>query len=87
MIALDDTDERIIELLRADGRIPFRAMAAELEKSRQQIDQLSGSLEDARRASRTDGLTRLANRRAFDDSLNSCRSNPTWTVSNSASDG
>ena len=30
MIALDDTDERIIELLRADGRIPFRAMAAEL---------------------------------------------------------
>lgn len=51
-----------------------RAMAAELEKSRQQIDQLSGSLEDARRASRTDGLTRLANRRAFDDSMEAAMS-------------
>ena len=29
-IELDDTDERIIELLREDGRIPYRAMAAEL---------------------------------------------------------
>ncbi len=29
-IELDETDERIIDLLRADGRTPYRAMAAEL---------------------------------------------------------
>ena len=29
-IELDQTDERIMELLRADGRMPYRAMAAEL---------------------------------------------------------
>ena len=27
MAALDDTDWRLIELLRADGRMPFRALA------------------------------------------------------------
>ena len=30
-IALDDTDERIIELLRSDGRMAYRAMASQLE--------------------------------------------------------
>jgi Lrp/AsnC family transcriptional regulator for asnA, asnC and gidA len=30
VVALDETDERIIALLRADGRMPYRAMAAEL---------------------------------------------------------
>jgi len=29
-IELDDTDERIIELLRGDGRMPYRALAAAL---------------------------------------------------------
>jgi Lrp/AsnC family transcriptional regulator for asnA, asnC and gidA len=30
LIELDDTDNAIIELLRADGRLPYRAIAREL---------------------------------------------------------
>ena len=46
-IELDDTDERIVELLRRDGRMPYRAMAADLGVTeatvRSRVRRLEGS--------------------------------------------
>lgn len=46
-----------------------QAMEQELQSSRESVTELKKSLDEARMASRTDGLTQLANRRAFDETM------------------